>query len=41
MKILAIVATFICLIGTASAHPGGLNSSRCHNDYIHGGYHCH
>lgn len=25
----------------ADAHPGGLNSSGCHNDRKHGGYHCH
>ncbi|WP_349256551.1 YHYH domain-containing protein [Hyalangium sp.] len=23
------------------AHPGGLDSSGCHNDKKHGGYHCH
>jgi hypothetical protein len=23
------------------AHPGGLDSSGCHNDRKHGGYHCH
>ncbi len=23
------------------SHSGGTNSAGCHNDYIHGGYHCH
>ena len=25
----------------ATAHPGGLNASGCHNDRKNGGYHCH
>jgi hypothetical protein len=24
-----------------SAHGGGLNAEGCHNDRVHGGYHCH
>ena len=23
------------------SHSGGTNSAGCHNDYVHGGYHCH
>lgn len=35
---------FICMFSlpeSANAHGGGLNASGCHNDRIHGGYHCH
>ncbi|MCH7807851.1 MAG: YHYH domain-containing protein [Planctomycetes bacterium] len=31
----------IALSATAEAHSGRTNSDGCHNDYIHGGYHCH
>lgn len=37
-----IVATILlALPSMVFAHGGGLNSSGCHNDYVHGGYHCH
>jgi hypothetical protein len=37
------LATLVLAISSvvALAHPGGLNKSGCHNDYVHGGYHCH
>lgn len=28
-------------ISTEIQHSGGTNSYGCHNDHIHGGYHCH
>ena len=31
----------IALSATVEAHSGGTNSDGCHNDNIHGGYHCH
>ena len=42
-----VTLTFLCLMALCIfprrplAHGGGLNSSGCHNDYVHGGYHCH
>lgn len=29
------------MASTAVAHSGRTNADGCHNDYIHGGYHCH
>ncbi|MFO1127733.1 MAG: YHYH domain-containing protein [Rhodospirillales bacterium] len=26
---------------TADSHPGGFDANGCHNDRVHGGYHCH
>lgn len=37
----ALVAVLVCISGAGSAHPGGLDSSGCHNDRKNGGYHCH
>jgi len=36
----ALVATGAC-VGSASAHPGGLNAEGCHNNRKTGDYHCH
>lgn len=38
---LLLLACFVVRPNIASAHPGGLNRSGCHNDRKHGGYHCH
>jgi hypothetical protein len=31
----------LCVSGITAAHSGRTNSSGCHNDRKHGGYHCH
>lgn len=38
-----IVLTVACVLRPSEAvpHPGGLDSSGCHNDRRSGGYHCH
>lgn len=37
-----ILGTFVCLLSPpAQGHPGGLNSSGCHNEKATGSYHCH
>lgn len=38
-----LIAIFIACImpNIVSAHGGGLDKNGCHNDYVHGGYHCH
>ena len=42
MKFLTILILFIlAFVNSANAHGGRTNSSGCHNDNIHGGYHCH
>lgn len=28
-------------VNLVTAHGGGLNRAGCHNDNVHGGYHCH
>jgi len=38
--VLALVLAFT-FVGIANAHSGRTNSAGCHNDRIHGGYHCH
>jgi hypothetical protein len=40
-RILTILTLGMGIVGSASAHPGGLNSQGCHNDRKNGGYHCH
>jgi len=35
------ILIFIIFPNKSYAHSGGTNSSGCHNDNIHGGYHCH
>lgn len=37
--IVAVLA--VGMADEAAAHGGGLNAQGCHNDYVHGGYHCH
>lgn len=41
LSVIAILAIFLLFPIIAKAHSGRTNSSGCHNDYIHGGYHCH
>ena len=42
MKFLTILILFLlAFVNSANAHSGRTNSSGCHNDNIHGGYHCH
>lgn len=41
MRVLIVVVVSTLLAATAFAHPGRTDSSGCHNDHIHGGYHCH
>jgi len=45
MKALLAVIAFVLAVlsaGTSAfAHGGGLDAYRCHNDNVHGGYHCH
>jgi len=42
MKFLTILTLFLLtFVNIANAHGGRTNSSGCHNDNIHGGYHCH
>lgn len=36
-----LTAPLFLVPAIASAHPGRTNSSGCHNDRKHGGYHCH
>ena len=36
-----VIISVLLIHGTVLAHSGGTNSSGCHNDNIHGGYHCH
>lgn len=31
----------LCICDTASAHPGGVNASGCHNNRKTGDHHCH
>jgi hypothetical protein len=31
----------LALVGTAYAHPGGLNAEECHTNHKTGDYHCH
>ncbi|PIP30753.1 hypothetical protein COZ22_01800 [bacterium (Candidatus Howlettbacteria) CG_4_10_14_3_um_filter_37_10] len=39
--ILALLMASLSGAGFLFAHSGRTDSSGCHNDYIHGGYHCH
>lgn len=39
--VLLSMALFLTISDKATAHSGRTNSSGCHNDNIHGGYHCH
>jgi hypothetical protein len=41
MRLLIATLAFITFSIAAYAHGGGLDANRCHNDYVHGGYHCH
>lgn len=44
MRVVLLVLSFVFAFSSVSvalAHPGGLNSSGCHNDRKRGGYHCH
>lgn len=41
-RLVAIACTTILFFATnVVAHSGNTNDAGCHNDYIHGGYHCH
>ena len=40
-KILIAALIAMSFTGSVYAHSGGTNKSGCHNDNIHGGYHCH
>jgi len=42
-KLLALIMICGALLSAtaAFAHSGGTNAAGCHNDNIHGGYHCH
>jgi hypothetical protein len=35
------VLLLLGVTGAAVAHGGRLNAEGCHNDNVHGGYHCH
>jgi hypothetical protein len=36
-----VVASWLGSVGSAAAHPGGLNAEGCHNNRKTGDYHCH
>lgn len=40
-KIVLSLFVLAASITAAFAHGGGLDANRCHNDNVHGGYHCH
>lgn len=41
LLVLAGVFLSLFLFTDSFAHSGRTNSAGCHNDYVHGGYHCH
>ncbi|AWM86845.1 YHYH domain-containing protein [Microvirga sp. 17 mud 1-3] len=41
MKCLGAALLILATLGTAYAHPGGLDRNGCHHDRKAGGYHCH
>lgn len=40
-KLFGLVVFYLIVLDGVFAHPGRTNAQGCHNDRIHGGYHCH